>query len=107
MNDSQRLDNLETLSYENAKQVEVIHKDVQYLLQGITEIKTNHLVHLAQAVQDSKEEFRGSIKILSEQIQNLRLADKESQPIVKIGWEVIKYILMGVIGAGLVLLFKK
>lgn len=109
---------MEDQAKQNAKIAElekhqaVLDVKLDNITQSITEIKTNHLVHINdslsvqnKAILDLGSQFNDKIGTIYAKISELRISDAKQEPSFNILNKVIEYVLLAVVGAGLALLF--
>lgn len=82
------------------------------ITQNIVEIKTNHLVHINdalslqnKAILDLGAMFNDKIAGIYGKISELKIEDAKQEPSLNIVNKIIEYVLLAVVGAGLALLF--
>lgn len=84
------------------------------ITQNIVEIKTNHLVHINDALSVQNKmilelgaNFNTKIGEIYSKISDMKVADAKQEPAFNILNKVIEYVLLAVVGAVLAFIFMK
>jgi hypothetical protein len=107
-------------SEKNHQEIQTLKKDqavmavkIDHINQSINEIKTNHLVHihdqltnLNKLITDSNTTRGAEIGKIYESIASINVTNAKREPGNNLLNEVIRYVVLGVIGAVLLLIFK-
>lgn len=90
------------------KKYAVTDVKLDHVTQGITEIKTNHLVHIndqlttMNALINTKfDSVTSGFTEVYKQIANLTVNDAKQEPSNKLFDKIIEYVILGVIGLGI------
>lgn len=92
----------------------VLDVKLDNIKQGITEIKTNHLVHINdtmmatnKTITDMGINFTAQVADLRKTITDLVVTDAKREPAFNLGSEVIRSIIVAVIAGVMFLLIKQ
>lgn len=77
--------------HENCKDIAVMRTDISHILDGISEIKDNHLAHISDHIIE-----------INKKIDTLEKVQNTQSPFVGILSEVVKTAIMGLVIAGMV-----
>ena len=86
---------LTQLVWENRGEIKFLKGELAHIRSDIYDIKNNHLEHIQADLTKIKEAVVG-----------LRISDGRQEPVVKMAYDAIKYIVFTVIGAGLALIIN-
>jgi len=92
----------------------VLDVKLDNITQGITEIKTNHLIHINDtlmgmntSILDLGTSINTQVARIYAKIAELRIIDAEQKPTINIANKIIEYIILAVVGAILAFIFIK
>lgn len=92
----------------------VLDVKLDNIKQGITEIKTNHLVHINDTMMETNRSiatlatsFTSQVADLRKTITDLVVTDAKREPAFNLGSEIIRSIIMAVIAGLMFILIKK
>lgn len=97
MSMSTSLKEIEKTVVENTTNVAVICEQIKYITGDLHEIKTNHLVHIADDIKSlivKQDKIRDDLGRVKENVAS-------RSPLVSIGLEIIKTVIIAVVVAGL------
>lgn len=92
----------------------VLDVKLDNIRQGITEIKTNHLVHINDTMMETNRSiatlatsFTAQVADLRKTITDLVVTDAKREPAFNLGSEIIRSVIMAVIAGLMFILIKK
>lgn len=89
------------------KEGAVTNVKLDNLMQGINEIKQNHLVHVNDQLSSINTQLTSGFTEVYRQIALINIRDAQQEPNNRLITEIVKYIILALIGAGMALLIIK
>lgn len=89
------------------KESAVTNVKLDNLMQGINEIKQNHLVHVNDQLSSINTQLTSGFTEVYRQIALINIRDAQQEPNNRLITEIVKYIILALIGAGMALLIIK
>lgn len=91
---------------QNSKNIAVLQVQMGFIQDALKRIETNHLVHINDEIRRTNEKIDAKFDLLQTGVMSLKVQDATTKPSNDLFWEIIKYVVIGVVGGGLLLLSR-
>lgn len=90
----------------NSQEIAVMKVQMGFIQEALKRIEGNHLIHINDELRRINDKVDLRFETLNASVTALKLQDATTKPSNDLFWEIIKYVVIGVVGGGLLLLSR-